>query len=124
MLTIINIDNLYSNRHDNPQTSNQPLSSYTMTNLIFNYPKILRFCRSYSPNIFLFLKHFVSGIIILNKIVKVLQRRIFRSRQSMSHFFAFHDESLASRVKELYYRRSKWTAFSVAIESINFQYFT
>ena len=47
--------NLYSNVHDDSQKQHIP-SSYTITNLIFNHTKILHSCRSYSPNILLYLE--------------------------------------------------------------------
>ena len=52
---IINMHNLYSNVHDDSQKQHMP-SSYTITNLIFNHTKILHSCRSYSPNILLYLE--------------------------------------------------------------------
>ena len=43
------------NLHDDSQKQHIP-SSYTITNLIFNHTKILHSCRSYSPNILLYLE--------------------------------------------------------------------
>ena len=51
---LINMNNLYSNLHDTSQTFNH--NSYTATELVFNSTKIIHSCRSYSPNILLFLE--------------------------------------------------------------------